>query len=94
MSELWKELHIRALTVKTIDRPYILNFSQRIPRYTRGCKCREFWNNYIKLFPPKYGDEYFAWTVHAHNAVNKKLGKPWMSIEEAKTIYEPMVRNE
>ncbi len=88
MSNLWEELHIRALTVKDNDHAYLLQFGQRIPRYTRGCKCKEFWNSYIKLFPPKFGKEYFAWTVHAHNAVNKKLGKPYMTIENARIIYE------
>lgn len=88
---LWKELHLRALENKgENDLKYLIDFSTRIPRFTSGCKCREFWVSYIKKFPPKFGanQEYFKWTVDCHNAVNKKLGKPIYSLEEARELYK------
>jgi hypothetical protein len=88
MSQLWKELHERAYDFKgTDDLVFLKGFATKIPRYTTGCKCREFWINYVKRNPPVFGDKYFEWTVKCHNAVNTKLGKPVMSLEEAKKIY-------
>jgi len=90
MSELWKELHTRALKFKGInDTIYLLNFAKKIPRYTKGCKCKEFWNTWVRENPPTYKN-YFEWTVKAHNAVNKKLGKPLYSVEEARKFYESL----
>lgn len=89
MTALWIELHKRALDyMGTNDALYILNFGRRIPRYTTGCACQEFWNNWIRVNPPNYRD-YFAWTVKAHNAVNAKLNKPVISVDEATKIYRP-----
>lgn len=87
MSELWRELHTRALDIKTDDSMYIRQFRLNIPRYTHGCKCNEFWANWSRLNPPVYGDGYFAWTVKAHNAVNYKLGKPTYTVEEARKFF-------
>ena len=87
MTELWKELHNRALKTESNDRVYLRQFARRIPRYTTGCKCREFWNQWIKKNPPVYGEKYFEWTVKAHNAVNRKLNKPVYTVEEARAFY-------
>lgn len=92
MSELWKELHVNALNYKgNNDSAYLLRFKKRIPRYTTGCSCKEFWVQWTRANPPTYGsnNEYFEWTVRAHNAVNEKLGKPALSVEDALKIYSP-----
>lgn len=90
MSELWIELHTHAVQYTgTDDSVYLALFRRRIPRYTTGCACQEFWRNWIKFNVPTYGpnNEYFNWTVRAHNAVNVKLGKPEMSFEDALKLY-------
>jgi len=90
MSELWKELHERAYNFKGKEDLFFLkNFGNKIPRFTSGCKCKEFWIIYVRSHPPIFGDngEYFSWTVEVHNAVNTKLGKPIISLEDAKKIY-------
>lgn len=90
MSELWNELHFHALNYNgTNDWSYLASFGNRIPRYTRGCKCQEHWSAWLRFNAPVFTPtaEYFAWTVKAHNAVNLKLGKPQMSVEEATKIY-------
>ena len=93
MTELWIELHKHALEYTgTNDYAYISKFGKRIPRYTTGCSCQEFWNKWIYLHPPDYND-YFAWTVKVHNAVNAKLNKPQMSVEDALKIYSPTIKN-
>ena len=87
--DLWRELHERALNFKgENDNAFLLAFSKKIPRYTPGCSCREHWKLIIKQNPPKFGDQYFAWTVLCHNEINKKLGKPVYSVEEARKFYE------
>lgn len=92
MAELWKELHIHALEFSGLsDYTYILNFGRRIPRYVTGCSCQEFWNKFIIMNPPNYKN-YFEWTVKVHNAVNTKLGKPTMSVEEALKLYTPLAK--
>jgi hypothetical protein len=91
MSALWNELHKHALEFTgTNDSIFIAKFSKKIPRYTSGCSCQEFWNNWVYLNPPTYND-YFAWTVKAHNAVNAKLHKPQISVEDAIKIYKPTI---
>ena len=90
MALLWKELHTRALKNKgENDLNYLKEFSTKIPRFVKGCKCKEYWVIYIKSNPPKFGSngEYFAWTVECHNAVNTKLNKKTITLEEAKKLY-------
>lgn len=90
MSQLWKDLHMNAINYTgTNNYRFLTNFGRRIPRYTTGCSCKEFWNKWKKDNPPTYGPngEYFAWTVKAHNAVNKKLGKPEMTVDDARKLY-------
>ena len=88
MAELWKELHLRALNFKgDNDKEYLLNFSKRIPRFTKGCSCKEHWKLILKSKPPVFGEGYFKWTVEVHTEVNKRLGKPTYTVEEARKFY-------
>lgn len=90
--EIWKELHLRALTTVTKnDAIFLSRFRLKIPRYEK-CRCREFWDKYLLGNPPKYGNEYFAWTVQVHNAVNAKLGKKQYTVEEARALYRDDIR--
>ena len=87
MAELWKQLHTRALNFKGKDDSVFLNnFMKKIPRYTKGCKCKEHWVIFIKQNPPNYND-YFAWSVKAHNHINKLTNKPVYTVEQAKKFY-------
>lgn len=94
MSNLWIELHTRALSFKEKDdNMYLNSFVNRIPKYHK-CKCQEFWTAWIKSNPPSYGvnengiNKYFEWTVKTHNAVNQKLNKPLISLEDALKLYK------
>ena len=94
MSELWKELHKRALNfTEGSDTVYLNAFVWRIPRY-HGCTCQEFWQSWIKTNPPVYGtdengnNKYFEWTVKTHNGVNQKLNKPIITLDEAIKLYQ------
>jgi hypothetical protein len=94
MSNLWKELHERAISFsEKDDQSYLNTFVNRIPKYHQ-CKCQEFWTAWIKAHPPTYGvnengiNKYFEWTVETHNAVNKKLNKAILPLEEALKLYK------
>lgn len=54
-------------------------------------KCRRHAVKYLDNHPvPQSKDEgsMFEWTVIFHNVVNKRLGKPEMPLEEARSLYE------
>lgn len=89
---LWKELHRHALHEHKsghYDMPWINAWSAKIPRFTTGCKCREHWTIWLRSNPPHFSTrgKYFAWTVKAHNAVNTRLKKPTLTVEEARKLY-------
>ena len=90
MSQLWSELHRHAINhIGNNDIIFLNTFRSKMPRFTTGCRCKEFWDNYVRSHPPVFGPnkEYFKWTVDTHNAVNIKLGKPIFSLEDALTLY-------
>jgi hypothetical protein len=76
----WSELHTRALSFAgTDDTLWLARFSERVP-----CgSCRIHWAEFLRSSPPRWAD-YFAWSVEAHNAVNKRLNKPCMTVAEAR----------
>ena len=89
-ADLWKQLHTHALKNTGKDETtFLVNFSMKIPRFTTGCKCKEHWAKWVKANPPKYGPngEFFEWSVSAHNEINKRLGKPTYTVEEARKFY-------
>ena len=45
----------------------------------------------LEATPPRL-DDYFAWTVEAHYAVNRKLDKPEVSVEEARATWAASAR--
>lgn len=100
---LWERLHCRPLATGPREAPdtepwvegkndeeWMKLWSRNIQRYApHGCKCNEHWSRWYPQNQPDYSsrDAYFAWTVKAHNAVNERLHKPIMSVEDAKIIY-------
>ena len=58
-----------------------------IPNF--GCSCQENFRDLIDELPPMFdsADAFFQWSVHAHNCVNTKLGKPLISVEDATVLY-------
>jgi len=58
-----------------------------IPQY--GCQCKRFYSEWKSSNPPDFSSpqSFFAWGVRLHNAVNEKLGKLQITIEEAYSIW-------
>jgi len=58
-----------------------------IPQYE--CNCRRFYAEWKAANPPDFTSPkaFFAWGVELHNAVNAKLGKQQITIDEALCIW-------
>lgn len=93
---MWVELHERALshTPGKNDSKWITQWSSRLPRFTTGCRCKEHWSKYYNNHPINFTQlgAYFQWTVDAHNAVNTRLGKKSLTVEEAGKLYHKSSR--
>jgi hypothetical protein len=79
----WKSLHDGSiLTPRDLAKWEI-----RIPQY--GCSCKRFYAEWKAANPPDFSspEAFFAWGVALHNAVNAKLGKPEITIDEALSIW-------
>jgi len=80
---LWRELH----TKENPDSEWFADWVSRVPGST--CKCQSWLKDYLQESPPRYED-FAAWAVECHNAVNAKLGKPiWVASEVAMPADEP-----
>lgn len=82
--KMWAELHRRPQMVER-EIEWIQQFGTRIP-----CgSCRQHWKNMVQRTPADLSSPaaYFAWTVDRHNEVNARLGKPIISMEEARSIW-------
>jgi hypothetical protein len=89
MAHVWKELHNRAIIHPRgqNDTQFLTIWANKIPNFEGGCKCRSFYVLWKARNPPNFSD-YFTWTVNLHNAVNAKLGKPSMTVEVARRLYQ------
>lgn len=80
----WAELHLRALTQEgQPDHFWLALFGARI---SGGCDCRKNWKKELLMLPPDFKN-YFFWSVAIHNMVNVRLGKPQITIDEARKIW-------
>jgi len=78
--ELWAELHSK----QNPTPEWFAGWLSRIPRF--GCACRKDFQAIIDANPPRY-DDFFAWSVEAHNSVNQKLDRTIMTMEDAAAIW-------
>ena len=65
----------------------LAEWEKTIPQYE--CGCRAFYAKYKADNPPDFStpEAFFAWGVALHNAVNRKLGKPELTVTEALSIW-------
>lgn len=99
-SHAWSTLHLFAIgypkspTYEDIVayKNFYENFWKVIPCY----KCSVNYRRHLKEYPlDNYltdNKKLFEWTVNLHNIVNKELGKPQMSIEDATNIYRNIIK--
>ena len=87
----WCELHRIALA-GNLTPARLQTFSASLPNHP--CGCRNHWKILLEANPPPCAAPavaQFAWTVARHNDVNRRLGKPEKTLEEAQTIHEPVL---
>jgi hypothetical protein len=79
----WASLHDGS--IKTIEQ--LTEWEICIPQY--GCPCKRFYAEWKAANPLDFTspEAFFAWGVRLHNAVNAKLGKPEITIDEAYKIW-------
>lgn len=65
----------------------LADWENRIPNY--DCRCREGYNQFKAADPPDFSSPmaFFHWTVRIHDAVNRKLGKPELTLGQALTLW-------
>lgn len=83
--EAWRRLH-------TELQPTSEWFEQEWkPLIPQSCGCSASANKLLEQCPPRFEsrEEFFAWSVEYHNAVNRKLRKPEISLDEALAIWRP-----
>lgn len=92
---LWADLHHRAAhgacfvpsdnPDPDIEHLWLDRFANRI----RCAGCRNHWREVIAKLPPDFSSRaaYFRWTVRAHNSINRRLGKPIVSLRTARALW-------
>jgi hypothetical protein len=72
-------------SIKTLEQ--LTEWELLIPQY--GCSCKRFYSEWKAANPPDFSspEAFFAWGVNLHNAVNAKLGKQQITIDEAYSIW-------
>jgi ADP-heptose:LPS heptosyltransferase len=84
---LWSELHRFVLTAPLLAgvKVFLENWSLRIP-----CgECKLAWRKILAAMPADFSSRRasFIWTVRVHNAVNRHLHKPEISVRRAAAIH-------
>lgn len=80
--DLWAELH----TEKKPAQLWFNQWSAKVPWF--GCSCGAFLSEFVKNSPPRF-DDWFRWTWELHDAVDKHINKPTVTIDEAIRIWRP-----
>lgn len=88
---LWKEIHTRALgnPAGHDDTAFLDGLSRRLLFPGACAKCRNSYDDYRKAHVPDFTTPatYFHWTVDLHNDVNARIGKPVLTVEQARAIW-------
>jgi hypothetical protein len=81
--EHWTRLYTEVFTESDFEA-----WEQGIPNY--GCSCKADFAKLKQQFPPVFVDGRltFEWKSCVHNLVNRKLGKPELTIEESRAIWQ------
>ena len=77
----WMTLHIACLGCQ--DAKVLVDFVEGYKEIIPCLSCREHFEQVLVDNPVPEADDLFKWSVDVHNIVNKRLGKPEFSYEEA-----------
>ena len=77
----WMTLHIACLGCQ--DAKVLADFVEGYKEIIPCLSCREHFEQVLVENPVPEADNLFKWSVDVHNIVNKRLGKPEFSYEDA-----------
>ena len=77
----WMTLHIACLGCQ--DAKVLVDFVEGYKEIIPCLSCREHFEQVLIENPVPEADDLFKWSVDVHNIVNKRLGKPEFSYEDA-----------
>ena len=81
----WAELHLFALRHTGGDASEWFNgWKASLP--FNGCPCKEHFDEYLEQNPVDWNN-FFGWTINLHNAVNERIGKPVMFVDDARNYW-------
>jgi hypothetical protein len=85
-ARFWAELHLYGLrhTGKNSS-GWFNDWVSAIP--FDDCPCKKHLKEYLEENPPEW-NRFFDWGVELHNAVNFRIGRPTVDIENAKELWE------
>jgi hypothetical protein len=80
----WAELH----GCQEPTQQWYAEWLKTVPSF--GCSCRKNWDELTTKYPPDFSsrEAFFKWSVDRHNDVNRKLGKPQVSVMEAEGLHK------
>ena len=92
---LWKSIHHIALgypdNPTELDRRNYSNYYMNFEHVLPCAECRNHYKRHIQKMPIEESlgskKDIFRWTVDLHNVVNKSLGKPLVSFDDAWLLY-------
>jgi len=77
----WMTLHVACLVCQ--DYKALAEFVEGYIYVIPCLSCREHFEQVLVDNPVPKADDFFKWSVDVHNIVNKRLGKPEFSYEDA-----------
>jgi hypothetical protein len=82
----WAELHLLGLRHRSGKNMtgWLNDWRDSIP--FNGCPCKEHLDEWMSENPPDW-NRFFEWGIDLHNAVNIRIGKPTMDVENAKELW-------
>jgi hypothetical protein len=98
----WATVHLSALgapsVIDSIQGSGYRSFYSALPWVIPCQSCSEHLKENLQKMPLsdevlKGNEPLFAWTVQLHNEVNQMLGKPTVTIEQAKTFWMKVAEN-
>lgn len=84
-ARLWAELHLYGLRGGRWSLDWWQGWVDALP--FDGCPCEEHFRSYCQQWPPERAIDFFAWGVELHNAVNARIGRPEISVEDARELW-------
>lgn len=87
--KIWRKLHTLARDIKTDkDKDEFIAYVNTLAPFIPCGPCRGHFKSYITQHPPTKDQDLFLWAFTFHNAVNERLRKPILTLEEVIEFYK------